>query len=100
MYRHLKLCSNRGGYEAIAEPPHPIDLGVAKGRLEAAGVPVVDARVMLIVSLEPEVTISRAGRLLFKTRDLREAEQAFGRLRSLLGLPGMAGESVGELPGG
>ena len=99
MYRRLQLCANRGGFEAIPEPPHPIDLGAAKARLEAAGVPVVDARVMLIASLGPEVTISRAGRLLFKTQDGDEAERAFTRLRVLLGLPGKAGGDAGE-PGG
>ena len=100
MYRRLKLCSNRGGFEAVAEPPHPVDLAEAKARLEAAGVPVVDARVMLIASLPPEVTISRAGRLLFKTQDAAEAEHAFVRLREMLGLPGMEGSTGARLPGG
>jgi hypothetical protein len=89
MYRRLRLCSNHGGYEAIAHPPAPLDLRAVKAVLEKEGIPVVDARVMLIVSLEPEVTISRAGRLLFKTRDARTAERAFERLRVLLGLPEM-----------
>ncbi|MGD1099396.1 MAG: hypothetical protein ABR888_03520 [Thermoplasmata archaeon] len=89
MYRRLRLCSNHGGYEAIADPPHPFDLRAVKTVLEKAGIPVVDARVLLIVSLGPEVTISRAGRLLFKTRDARAAEEAFERLRNLLGLPEM-----------
>jgi hypothetical protein len=100
MYRRLKLCSNRGGFEAIPEPPHPIDLRAAKARLEAAGVPVVDARVMLIATLGPEVTISQAGRLLFKTQDGEEAEQAFARLRSLLGLPGKTAGNAGGPEGG
>jgi hypothetical protein len=89
MYRRLRLCSNNGGYEAIPEPPHPVDLPRAKALLEREGIPVVDARVMLIASLGPEVTISRAGRLLFKTRDAQEAELAFARLRTLLRLPAL-----------
>jgi hypothetical protein len=92
MYRRLRLCSNHGGYEAIADPPAPLDLRAVRTALENEGVPVVDARVMLIVSLEPEVTISRAGRLLFKTRDARVAERAFERLRVLVGLPKMESE--------
>jgi len=100
MYRRLQLCSNRGGYEAVAEPPHPIDLAKAKARLETAGVPVVDARVLLIASLPPEVTISRAGRLLFKTQDAAEAERAFARLRAMLGLPGMEELARARPPGG
>jgi len=89
MYRRLRLCSNRGGYEAVAEPRHPIDLVGARTRLEAERIPVVDARVMLIAQLDAEVTISRAGRLLFKTQDARVAERTFERLRSILGLPAM-----------
>lgn len=87
MYRRLRLCSNNGGYEAIPEPPRPLDLSKAKTALEGAGIRVVDARVMLIASMDTEVTISRGGRLLFKTRDARLAEQVFDRLRGLLGLP-------------
>ena len=86
MYRRLELCSNRGGYEAVADPPRPIDLGSARSTLELERVPVVDARVMLIVSLETEVTISRGGRLLFKTRDRAAAERDFVRLQRMLGL--------------
>lgn len=100
MYRRLRLCSGNGGYEAIAEPPRPLDLREVKAILEKEGVPVVDARVMLIVSLESEVTISRAGRLLFKTRDARAAERAFERLRSLIGLASMEPERVAETSGG
>ena len=100
MYRRLRLCSNRGGYEAIAEPAQPIELGEAKLRLEAQGWPVVDARVLLIVRLDIEVTISRAGRLLFKTQDPRRAEQTFERLRSILTLPAMEKSPGAELASG
>ena len=67
--------------------------------LEREGIAVVDARVMLIAGLEAEVTISRTGRLLFKTRDPAIAERAFLRLGALLGLPvpraGLQSESDG-----
>lgn len=100
MYRRLKLCSDRGGYEAVATPPHPLDLRAVKAALDAAAIPVIDARVMLIASLDSEVTISRAGRLLFKTRDARLAEREFDRLRGLLGLPEMEGPPAGGADGG
>jgi len=100
MYRKLRLCSDRGGYEAIAEPAHPIDLVGAKARLLSERIPVIDARVILIVTLDSEVTISRTGRLLFKTPDAGEAEHAFVRLRALLGLPEMEGVSGARPPGG
>src|SRR5271170_180345 len=88
MYRKLRLCSNNGGYEAIPDPPLSLDLANARRILEREGVAVVDARVMLVAALDPEVTISRSGRLLFKTQDPAAAERAFQRLRGLLDLPG------------
>jgi len=99
MYRRLRLCSNHGGYEAIADPPNALDLRSVRTVLEEASIPVLDARVMLIATLESEVTISRAGRLLFKTQDARVAERTFERLRSLLGLPEME-PSERSSPGG
>lgn len=92
-YRGLRLCSNGGGYEAIPDPPRPLDLVRIRHRLEREGVAVVDARVMLIVGLDPEVTVSRNGRLLFKTRDVAEAEKAFDRLRRILASPPGEGDS-------
>ena len=100
MYRKLRLCSDRGGYEAIAEPAHPIDLVGAKARLLSERIPVIDARVILIATLDSEVTISRAGRLLFKTPDPRLAERTFERLRAILDLPAMeASPSTGPASG-
>ncbi len=84
MYRTLRVCSSRGGFEAIPDPPRELDLTVVRARLEAADVPVVDARVLLIARLESEVTISRTGRLLFKTADSALADRTFARLRPLL----------------
>ena len=82
----MRLCSHGGGFEAIPDPPGHLDLHRLRGLLEAAGVAVLDARVLLIVSLPPEVTISRAGRLLFKTADEQAAAAAFRRLAELTGL--------------
>ncbi len=88
MYRRLRLCSNNGGYEAIPDSPIRLDLAEARRSLESVGVAVVDARVMLIAATDPEVTISRSGRLLFKTQDPAAAERAFQQLQRLLHLPG------------
>jgi hypothetical protein len=90
MYRRMKLCSSGGGYEALPDPPRRIALARVKARLEQDGVPVVDARVMLIASLDPEVTISQNGRLLFKTDDPAAADLAMERLRPLLDEAGTA----------
>ena len=89
-YRALKLCSSGGGYEAVPQAPGSIDLARVRSALEGAGVRVVDARVMLIASLDPETTISRSGRLLFKTADEQAAHRALTRLLPLLGAPARA----------
>jgi hypothetical protein len=89
VYRKLRVCSNGGGFEAVPNPPVRLDLAEARHRLEAQGVAVVDARVMLIAGTDPEATISRNGRILLKTRDPKIAEEAFERLRALLELPGL-----------
>jgi hypothetical protein len=52
--------------------------------LEAQGLSVIDARVMLIVSGPTETTISATGRILFKTPDRSLADRAFARLLPLL----------------
>jgi len=90
MYRELRLCAQGGGYEAIPDPPRTLDLHWVRASLEADGIPILDARVLLIASLPPEVTISRSGRLLFKTADPAVARAAFDRL--------MAFEALAERP--
>ncbi len=87
MYRKLRVCSSGGGIEAVPVGDVRLDLGRIRFALEGHRVAVVDARVMLIASLEPEVTIARTGRLLFKTADERAAAAAFEKLRSWAGLP-------------
>lgn len=87
MYTTVRLCSGGGGFEAIPQPRTPVDLAAARERLEASGVPVVDARVMLIAKLEREVTISRDGRILVKTRASEEAERVLRDVCTRLSLP-------------
>jgi hypothetical protein len=100
MYRKLRLCSNNGGYEAVPDPPLRLDLADARRTLERAGIAVVDARVMLVAALEAEVTISRSGRLLVKTRDPAAAERVFERVRGLLDLPGTLDDRMVPRRGG
>jgi hypothetical protein len=87
-YETLRLCRGRAAFEAIPEPKLALDLRAARDRLEAAGVGVTDARVMLICRLEAEATLARDGRLLIKTDDPRTADSVFRRLDGLLGLSG------------
>ena len=84
-YRTVRLCANGGGFEALPEPPRPLDLRAVRRALEATGFSVVDARVMLIVAGPPETTIAASGRLLVKTRDEAVAAATLQRLRPALG---------------
>ncbi|MGC2288889.1 MAG: hypothetical protein WA688_03420, partial [Thermoplasmata archaeon] len=86
-YYSLRLCAGGGAFEAVPAPRLALDLRRVKSTLEAHSIPVVDARVMLIAQLEREVTLSRDGRVLIKTKDTSEAEAIFERLRALLDLP-------------
>jgi hypothetical protein len=79
-YETLKLCSGRSAFESIPSPKLDLDLPSVRSRLEAAGVAVVDARVMLIFRLEHEVTLSRDGRILIKTADPKAADRVFQEL--------------------
>ena len=86
-YHSLRLCAGGGAFEAVPAPRLHMDLRAARAKLEGSRIPVVDARVMLIIQMEREVTLSRDGRVLIKTRDAQEASAIFGELRSLLDLP-------------
>ena len=95
-YSTLKLCSGRAGFEAIPRPKLHLDLRAVTARLRHEGIPVVDARVMLLIRLEHEVTLSQDGRVLIKCPDPSEAGRVFARLVSLAGLP--AGDPEAEPP--
>jgi hypothetical protein len=86
-YSTLRLCTGGGGFEAIPNPRLHLDLKAIRARLESAAVPVVDARILLIVRMEQELTLSRDGRVLIKSRDPDEANRIFARFRELSALP-------------
>lgn len=86
-YRTLKLCSGKGAYEAVPDPKRRLDLRLLRARLERSGRSVTDARVMLLVGGDPEVTIMQDGRLVIKTQDADRAETTFRSLLPLLEPP-------------
>ena len=96
-YYTLALCASKGAFEAVPLPKLSLDLRDAKRRLEAAGIGVTDARVMLIATMGREVTLSRDGRVLIKSRNAAEASRVFQRLREVIGLPDVA--AVPDEPG-
>ena len=86
-YYTLRLCSSRGAFEAVPDPSEASTSRRIRARLEAGGISVVDARVMLIAQMEREVTFGRDGRVLIKSQDPEEAQRVFDSLRSLLEAP-------------
>lgn len=94
VYETVRLCSGKGSYEALPRGGFILDLQRARMLLESDGIAVTDARVMLIVATRPEVTLSRNGRILIKTRDPSEAERALDRVLEHLRLPARPSRSV------
>ncbi|MDE1819848.1 MAG: hypothetical protein KGI98_03215 [Euryarchaeota archaeon] len=86
-YRALQLCSSGGAYEALPDRPVQLDLADVRGRAERAGRKVVDARVMLVLPGEPEVTLTRGGKIVVKTRDAEAAQRSFQAMISLIESP-------------
>jgi len=86
-YSTLEVCSSRGGFEAVPRPRLLLDLAAIAARLRERGVPVTDARVMLLVTLECEATLARDGRILLKTPDAEVAARTFAALAEAAGLP-------------
>ncbi len=86
-YHTLRVCANRGSFEAIPTGTTELDLGAVRGRFEAKGVSVLDCRVMLIAKMEREVTIGRDGRILIKTRDRDEAQRILETVAPIVGVP-------------
>ena len=80
-YSALKLCSGRSAYEAIPTPRRSLDLARFGPGSESEGVPVIDARVMLIAGTRQEVTIGRDGRILIKLAQQADADRLFDRVQ-------------------
>ncbi len=87
-YSALRLCSGRSAFEAIPTPRRSLDLAEVRGRLRSEGIPVIDARVMLIAGDRQEVTIGRDGRILIKIPRAEEAQRLFERVLRWIGESG------------
>jgi hypothetical protein len=86
-YSALRLCSGRSAFEAIPTPRLTLDLAKVRARIQAEGVPVIDARVMLIAGDRQEVTIGRDGRILIKLSREAEADRLLERVRAWIDPP-------------
>jgi hypothetical protein len=96
----LRPCATSAGFTATPDPPVRIDMAGLKRRLTASGyVVVVDARIILIVRKQVDVSVSGGvwkvdvetslydnGKVLVKTIDRDAAEAAYVDLQPHLAL--------------
>lgn len=71
----VRPCKGSSGTEVLPEEGLRLDLPACAARLEAAGFAVTDARALLVVRGDPQVTLYPSGRMLVHTDDLDAAEQ-------------------------
>lgn len=85
-YYLMKPCRTATAFVSTLKKPARIDLGEAADRLRAAGWPVHDVKVMLILEGEPELTLYESGKILVKTDDAESARGAIDRVYETIGL--------------
>jgi len=83
-YHALRVCANRGAFEAVPAEPVQLDLQRVRGGFELEGIQVLDCRVMLIAQMEREVTVGRDGRILIKSTNGPEAERLLQHVEAVL----------------
>ncbi len=71
----VRPCKGSSGTEVLPEEELLLDLAECASRLEAAGMDVTDARALLIVRGDPQVTLYPSGRMLVHTDDLGQAKE-------------------------
>jgi hypothetical protein len=81
----LRPCKTTAAYEAIPERDRRLDLERLERDMAATGWSLVaNARVMLIVKRDLEVTVFQSGKVLIKTRDRPQAEATWSQVEPLL----------------
>jgi len=71
----VRPCKGSSGTEVLPEEELLLDLVECASRLEGAGMDVTDARVLLVVRGDPQVTLYPSGRMLVHTDDLELARE-------------------------
>ena len=71
----VRPCKGSSGTEVLPEEELHLDLAGCASRLEAAGMDVTDARALLVVRGDPQVTLYPSGRMLVHTDDLELARE-------------------------
>lgn len=85
-YYLMKPCRTATAFVSTLKKPIRVDLDQAAGRLREAGWPVHDVKVMLIVGIEPELTLYESGKILVKTDDAGAARTAIDRVYEAIGV--------------
>lgn len=85
-YYLLMPCRTTAAFISTLKTARRIDLGKARRKLEAAGHPVEDLSVMLIVGTDPELTLYASGKTLIKTADAEAARRVIDDVYGVLGL--------------
>jgi hypothetical protein len=75
-YYLLKPCKGYAGYLSTLKKQRKVDLKSLVGKLESQGHEVLDAKHLLVVKKDYEVTIYPNGKLLVKTDDKEQARKA------------------------
>lgn len=71
----LKPCKSTAAFEAVPVKNIKINLENAFGLLQKSGFKIINAKVMLIIQMDCEITLYPSGRLIIKTQDKETAEK-------------------------
>jgi hypothetical protein len=71
----VRPCKGSSGTEVLPEEELHLNLARCASRLEAAGMDVTDARALLIIRGDPQVTLYPSGRMLVHTDDMELARE-------------------------
>ena len=82
----VRPCQGSSGTEVLIDEPLALDLDVCASRLEAAGLDVTDARTLLVVTGDVQVTLFPSGRMLVHTSDLEAARALATRVLRISGV--------------
>lgn len=85
-YYLLMPCRTTAAFISTLKKSRRVDLGRARRKLEAAGYPVEDLSVMLIIGTDPELTLYASGKTLIKTADAQAARRAIDLVYAVVGL--------------
>ena len=85
-YYLMKPCRTATAFVSTLKKPTRVDLIQAAERLRGLGRHVTDVKVMLIIEVDPELTLYESGKILEMTDDAERARTAIDRVFETIGL--------------